>query len=261
MSSLRLLVLLSVVSLVGCGGTEPPKDAVTGVSVSGEEQVASEGTVELTAEVTGQGSYASDVVWSIREGDGGLSATTGASVTYTAPFARKESVVTIHAVSQGDASKVGVFRLTVKRAAPALLLAGTYVGTNAYEAKSGDSTSTGSGALTLTVEAVTDTQVRLRGVPNIQEWILLDVLADDSLSFQPNTGTTSTYNKYCHLRHYIGDEVTGETGTGSWDAEQHLTLDWTTILRRACYPIGGGDPNNVRITYTYTANVFTGTKL
>ncbi|GMU11488.1 hypothetical protein [Corallococcus caeni] len=259
MRSLRFVLLLAVFAMTACGDEPKTGATVTDVAVSGESLVASEGTLVLTASVSGTGTYSSEVRWSILSGEGSLSATTGESVVYTAPFARQEMEVTVQAASVADTSKSTVFTLTVKRASATALLAGTYVGEDAYETTSGDTTTPGTSTLTLTVEAVSDTQIRIHGIPQFTEWVVVDVLADDSLRFQPITGPTTVHDKYCRRYYFIGDEITGETGTGSWDGGQHLTLDWTTVMYQGCYPIGG-QPGPYREFYTPTHNVFTGTK-
>jgi hypothetical protein len=90
------------------------------------------GSAALTATVVG--TALPTVNWLINSGGGSLSATTGASVTYTAPLVQTATQVTIYAVSTVDQSKFGSFTLTVTPPPPpGRFLNGTISGTEIQE--------------------------------------------------------------------------------------------------------------------------------
>lgn len=263
------LLLLTLVVMSGCGGpVEPrPPDAVTAVTVTGDAQVASEGTTVLTASVEGTGTYSSEVSWSLVSGEGTLSDTSGASVTYTAPFAREQTTVTVQAMSQADASKVATFTLTVARAPPASLLEGTYFGTlSSIEVITSASGPVGTRDITAETfyefTRVSDTQAQLTGPGYVgmgfPAGIPVEVHEDGTLTLPPQTGQRRLHDKYCWQQFFIGESDSGPPGVGSWDAQGNLTLNWIIRLEQMCTVPGTGGAT--RETFHHITSAFTGTK-
>ena len=87
--------------------TPPPAaPTITAVTASAAATTLNaSATTALTATVTGTGAFDGSVTWSIVSGGGTLSATTGSSVTFSAPSAIAASVTVIKAVSTADSSK------------------------------------------------------------------------------------------------------------------------------------------------------------
>ncbi|OJH34176.1 hypothetical protein BON30_44430 [Cystobacter ferrugineus] len=92
---------------------------ITGVEVTAADtELVEKESVALDASVTGAGFFSSEVSWSV-EGEGSLSATTGARVVYTAPDSiGADTQVTVTATSVADGSKAGSVTLELK--APAV---------------------------------------------------------------------------------------------------------------------------------------------
>jgi alpha-tubulin suppressor-like RCC1 family protein len=70
-------------------------------------------TTALTATVTGTGAFDGSITWSLQSGGGTLSATTGSSVTYSAPSAIAASTTVIKATSTADSSKSASVTITI----------------------------------------------------------------------------------------------------------------------------------------------------
>lgn len=239
------LLLLTLIVLLGCGGSEqppPPPDAVSGVTVTGETRIASEGSTVLTADVEGTGTYSSEVDWSLLSGEGTLSDAAGASVTYTAPLAPEELTVTIQAVSRMDPSKTATFTLTVSQAPATALLVGTYWGSLSTH----EVVTNASGPVAtqdrlqdtfFTLTRVSDTQVQLWGSGHLELGfplgIPLDVREDGTLGFPSQTGLRRLHDKYCWQQYFI-NESDAAPGVGSWDRQGHLSLNWISILEQEC---------------------------
>lgn len=263
MKPLCILVLLAFVSLLGCGGGGPApdagvQDAVVGVSVTGTDRLASRASTVLTAVVEGTGTFSSEVTWSLLSGGGSLSATTGASVTYTAPFARAETAVTVQATSEGDPSKHGVFTFTVARAPAASLLDGAYSGFRSVEGTF-IPTEPPPRVEQFTLEPVSDTQVRLKPITGFPQGVLVDVHEDGTLTIPPQEGPASRYDKYCFRQQYfMREESSGPAGTGTWDAQGNLSLTWVSRYERECIGPGGPFPGTHSTSMEKTTSVFTG---
>ncbi|RKH67945.1 hypothetical protein D7X96_18270 [Corallococcus interemptor] len=249
------LLLLTLVTMLGCGGSEqppPPPDAVSRVTVKGENRIASESSTVLTADVEGTGTYVSDVDWYLLSGEGFLSNAVGASVTYTAPFAQEELTVTIQAVSLMDPSKTATFTLTVSQALPAALMEGTYWGPRSTH----DEITTATGPLeprdylqetSVTLSRVSDSQVQLwsygylgLGFP---QGVTLEVLEDGTLTFPLMTSPLRGRDKYCWEQYFLNELDGAPPGFGRWDRQGNLSLNWVLILEQSCRstsPGGGG---------------------
>lgn len=253
----RLLTLLALALLSGCGGGE---DALTGVSVTGPDRTASKVWTVLTAVVEGTGTFSPDVTWSITSGVGRLSTVTGTSATYVAPFVREDAAVTIQAVSQADPSKVGVFTFTVSRAPAARLMAGTHEGLLSVTSSSQPAPSPQAQKYTLAVAS--DTQVLLTPVPGFPKGVLVDVKEDGTLAFPPQESAITLYDKYCQQQQYfIGDGSSNAPGTGTWDDQGNLSLTWILRYERVCTIPGTQVPGAPRYTYTdLSTHVFTGVR-
>jgi sugar lactone lactonase YvrE len=86
--------------LVAC-----PDPKITGIDASATPTtIASAATSSLSATVSGTGAFSPAVNWSIVSGIGSLSASTGGSVTYTAPSVTVNTTVQIKATAAGDSS-------------------------------------------------------------------------------------------------------------------------------------------------------------
>lgn len=91
----------------------PASGVVTAVVVSANRTMIPSGeSATLSATVTGTGTFSTAVDWTVT-GGGTLSATTGASVTYTAPTVTASTTVTVTATSAADATKSGSVVLTI----------------------------------------------------------------------------------------------------------------------------------------------------
>ncbi|RKH68997.1 hypothetical protein [Corallococcus llansteffanensis] len=234
------------------------QDAVTGVSVTGADRIASKVWTVLTAVVEGTGTFSPDVTWIITSGVGRLSTVTGTSVTYVAPFVREDAAVTVQAVSQANPSKVGVFTFTVSRAPAARLMAGTHEGLLSVTSSSQPAPSPQAQKYTLAV--VSDTQVLLTPVPGFPKGILVDVKEDGTLAFPPQESAITLYDKYCQQQQYfIGDGSSSAPGTGTWDDQGNLSLTWILRYERVCTIPGTQDPGAPRYrSTTLSTHVFTG---
>lgn len=264
------LLLLTLVTMLGCGGSEQPPpapDAVTGVTVTGEVRVASEGSTVLTAAVEGTGTYSSDVTWSLLSGEGTLSDTAGASVTYTAPFAEEEMTVTVQAASRMDPSKTATFTLAVSQAPAAVRMVGTYRGPRSTH----DEITVDTGPVeprdylqetSVTLTRVSDSQVQLwsygylgLGFPL---GITLEVQEDGTLTFPSMTSPLRGRDKYCEEQYFL-DELDGAPpGFGRWDRRGNLSLNWVLFLEQTCRsttPGGGSGTGLHKLT-----EAFLGTK-
>jgi Astacin (Peptidase family M12A) len=88
--------------------------AISAIAVQSANTTVSSGqVVNLTATVSGTGSFNSGINWSIVSGSGSLSSTTGSPVTYTAPNVITATTAKIRATSAGDSSKTADVTLTI----------------------------------------------------------------------------------------------------------------------------------------------------
>ncbi len=104
----RVLVALALSAIISSCRTDPPPVAPTVSAVTVTAATATlnaSATTALTATVTGTGVFDGNVTWSIVSGGGTLSATTGSSVTYSAPSAIPPSTTVVKATSTADSSK------------------------------------------------------------------------------------------------------------------------------------------------------------
>jgi hypothetical protein len=109
------LVFVLFVALLGCRTTP----TITSVLVSpSTASVASTGTQVLQVTVAGTGDFDSKVNWTTTLGT--LSATTGASVTLTAPSVLSSTNITVTATSAVDSSKSGSAVVTVNPPPPSV---------------------------------------------------------------------------------------------------------------------------------------------
>jgi alpha-tubulin suppressor-like RCC1 family protein len=99
------MLLFVLVGVLGACGS--PAITVTGVTIlsSSSETLEADGTVTLTANVTGTGAFNNAVTWSVVSGAGTLSNITDTSVVLKAPSLSANSVVQVRAVSVQDSSK------------------------------------------------------------------------------------------------------------------------------------------------------------
>ncbi len=128
---MRLRLALALVCVAGCGGSETGSRGatITAVLVEGPSALAYYSTATLTARVQGTGNFSPVVNWVINNGGGRLSASTGASVQYTAPLVLAPAAAEIFAISDADHSKVGRLAISITPAPPAgQAIAGTYDG-------------------------------------------------------------------------------------------------------------------------------------
>jgi hypothetical protein len=95
--------------LVAC-----PTSKITGIDATANPaNISSGGSSSLNANVTGTGTFNSNVNWSIVSGGGSLSSNTGASVTYTASTVSVQTSVQVKASSVGDSSFTKTLTVTV----------------------------------------------------------------------------------------------------------------------------------------------------
>ncbi len=91
-----------------------PMDKITGIDATATPAtIASAATSSLSATVSGTGAFNAAVNWSILSGGGTLSASTGSSVTYTAPSVTVSTTVQIKATAVGDSSVSKTVTVTV----------------------------------------------------------------------------------------------------------------------------------------------------
>ncbi len=109
-------------ALIACPNPAPnPTLGITSVTLTAvNSNLSPAATTAVNAVVVGTGAFSSDLTWSITSGGGVLSATTGTSVTFTAPNATAATV--IRATSVQDTSKFG--EATVNTTAPASSITG-----------------------------------------------------------------------------------------------------------------------------------------
>ncbi|RKH04031.1 hypothetical protein D7X32_12185 [Corallococcus carmarthensis] len=233
---------------------------MTGVSVTGADRVAFKARTVFTADVAGTGVFSTDVTWSIASGAGRLSAATGTSVTYTAPFVQEDSVVTVQAVSQADPSKSGLWTFTVGRAPVARLVEGVYEGPVSVTSTSSPESPPRQQQYTL--EWVSDTQLHLSPILGFPKGVRVDVSEDGTLVIPPQDGPATGYDKYCFRQQsFIGGDAAGTAATGTWDVQGNLTLRWSLRYERECIGPGGPFPGS-HIMYAYQYDhVFTGVRL
>jgi alpha-tubulin suppressor-like RCC1 family protein len=110
------LVFVSV--LAACGAPPP---TVTSVLVTADVSVVNAaGTATLSATVQGTGAFDNTLTWKIVSGGGTLSATTGSSITYTAPSENTASQTVVKATSSADSSQFGVVTIGNNAIVPAI---------------------------------------------------------------------------------------------------------------------------------------------
>jgi hypothetical protein len=262
---MKKLIALVALVLVACGegGSQPPdtsppttpppdagpKDAITKVTVTGPNSLAFNGSTSLKATVEGTGSFTPLVTWSIHSGGGQLSASTGETVTYTAPLVRADTLVTIYAVSQMDASKFGAITINVTKPPPAgTFLAGSYAG-SAYESiqdgtlygrvnppRNFTATTT---QKTYVLTRVSDTQVMLTPVTGFPNGIPVDLNENGTLTIRNLIGEAiQSGDGRCTWQYIIGQGPT--VGSGTWDYNGNLSLNWFSKYEGFCsYSTGG----------------------
>lgn len=109
---LALLLIAGLVSAAGAAETPLPRGSVTSLSLSASAaSIETRGTTTLTAALTGTGEFDRAVTWSIVQGSGTLSATSGASVTFQA--SALSGPVTVRATSVADVTRFGEVTLQV----------------------------------------------------------------------------------------------------------------------------------------------------
>ena len=93
--------------------------SITSVTASSDMPVLSGGTqASLSAVVVGTGTFSNAVTWSISNGVGSLSATTGSPVIFSVPSTAPNGTTVVRATSNQDSSKFGEVSLTITAAAP-----------------------------------------------------------------------------------------------------------------------------------------------
>ena len=109
MKRILTALVLTAISFSSCSNPPappPPAPTITTVTATAAATTLSaNATTALTATVTGTGAFDSSVTWSIVSGGGTLSATSGSSVTYSAPSAIPASTTVVKATSTADSSK------------------------------------------------------------------------------------------------------------------------------------------------------------
>jgi Bacterial Ig-like domain len=95
----KLLLLLALAATL----TACPTSITSITATANPTTIASGATSSLSATVSGTGAFNAGVNWSIESGGGTLSATTGSSVTFTAPTVTVSTTVKIKATATGDA--------------------------------------------------------------------------------------------------------------------------------------------------------------
>ncbi len=109
--------------------------SINDVSISpNAPTVAGAATQDFTATVTGTGAFSSGVTWAIETGGGSLSATKGATVTFTAPSV--SGTTRVRATSVQDPSKSGTVNITINAASAG---AGVSVAPNSVNLQIGQS--------------------------------------------------------------------------------------------------------------------------
>ena len=115
-----LSVPLFAIALVSCPNDTGASVKITGIDASATPAtITSSTTSSLTATVSGTGAFNAAVSWSILSGGGSLSASTGGSVTYTAPVVTLSTAVQIKATAAGDSSISKTVAITVQPATSA----------------------------------------------------------------------------------------------------------------------------------------------
>ena len=109
MKRILTALALTAISFSSCSNPPappPPAPTITTVTATAAATTLNaSATTALTATVTGTGAFDSSVTWSIVSGGGTLSATSGSSVTYSAPSAIPASTTVVKATSTADSSK------------------------------------------------------------------------------------------------------------------------------------------------------------
>ena len=155
----------------------PPTPAtLTAVTVSAASSTLdAAATTALNATVTGTGAFGTGVNWSIVSGGGALSATTGASVTFTAPSLNASSVTVIRAASVQDPSKSATVKLGIN---PSPTVSAVTVTASRVALRESDST-------TLTADVT--------GTGNFNPGVTWSLDPDAVGTLSSTTGNTATY--------------------------------------------------------------------
>ncbi len=108
-----IAALLLVSTLIACPAPVPSSTAIS-LTPSGSASVNTSATLNVSALVTGTGSFNNAVTWSKISGGGSISPTTGSSTTFTAPATADSTVV--RATSVQDTTKSASITITTTAA-------------------------------------------------------------------------------------------------------------------------------------------------
>jgi hypothetical protein len=242
------VILLCAACGGGSGGNIPVDTAtgtaITGVVVNGPASLAYNSTATLSATVQGTGNYSPIVNWVIHSGGGQLSASTGASVQYTAPLALAPATVEIYAISDADRSRVGRLTISITPAPPAeQAVAGLYQG-DLHDYEHGPPTpifpdgivaNRRWGGVRYTIAATGPNLVRLTAGPfygagSCSNYVVSIRLNNDgTFAFAPIE--CATYY-CCYPPCQVMESVLG--GTGTWDYRGNLSFALHMVTSHAC---------------------------
>ncbi|MCE9575109.1 MAG: hypothetical protein K8W52_18300 [Deltaproteobacteria bacterium] len=100
-------------SFTGASAACPVTGTVTGVTVTAAPMtIASGASADLTATVTGTGSFSTAVAWQIVDGGGTITGV-GTTVTYTAPTVTAMTVAHVRAIAAADSTRLGTVAITI----------------------------------------------------------------------------------------------------------------------------------------------------
>ena len=112
-----MFAMLFIIGLLSsCDNTKPAPivPSISSVTVTSSSAILdAAATTSLSATVMGANGFDTSVNWNIVSGSGTVSATTGASITFTAPSLNSASSTLIRATSVQDPSKSGDITLNI----------------------------------------------------------------------------------------------------------------------------------------------------
>ena len=150
--AMSIIVFFLLTTLVACPDGSNIIASITNVQINAANLTMSAGSSQtVSATVSGMGAFDNTLNWTIQSGGGTLSATTGATVTFTAPTSSSASTSVIKASSAQDSSKFDSVSISVQASNPTSSITGVSlvsakVNLRASESTSLTATVTGTGA-------------------------------------------------------------------------------------------------------------------
>ena len=145
--AMSIIVFFLLTTLVACPDGSNIIASITNVQINAANLTMSAGDSQtVSATVSGMGAFDNTLNWTIQSGGGSLSATTGASVTFTAPTSSSASTSVIKASSAQDSSKFDSVSISVQASNPTSSITGVSLETAKPNLRASEST-----ALTATV--------------------------------------------------------------------------------------------------------------